>query len=260
MVYSNEELWEIQNRTRQVSSDPYKLFVAFTLSSLRDCCDDEEVTSDVIGTTIPSDIAKTIVDGCVEDFIDCMDNRNMIDIGENSYSIRNKRFIKKELLRTIFNFDFSGKETVIDSNCISNVSEDKSISKESNDKNMVYFQKIVMLADSTDDGYDKLTDMEAAVYCWGLFHSKNIISETGPCMYDKFMKKYKDYFGLGMFEVLGCVVDGQRFPYQYWSFSVDKIKAWNARNKQKSVVDEVNADEAADYWYDVALRGRFNEK
>lgn len=260
MVYSKEELWEIQNRTRLVSSDPYKLFVAFTLAALKECCDSDDGNFNVLGANISSDIAKTILNGCIEDFIDAIDNGNMIEIGETSYSIRNKRFIKKDLLSKVFNFDFSGDNVLVDQNSINNVSNNNSIAKESNDRNMIYFQKIVMLADSSDDGYDKLTDMEAAVYCWGLFHSKNIISETGPCMYHEFYEKYKDYFGLDMFDVLGCVIDGLRFPYHYWSFSADKIKAWNIKNKQKSIVDDIDAAEATNFWYEVALQKRFKEK
>lgn len=260
MTYTKEEIWEIQNRTRLISSDPFKLFVAFTLAALEDCCESDNENHNIFGTAIPSDIAKTIIDGCLEDFIDAAANGNMIEIGASSYSIRNKRLIKKDLLLKVFNIDFSNDSVTIDLNCINNVSENNYIAKESNNNNMVYFQKIVMLADSSDDGYDKLTDMEAAVYCWGLFHSKNTISETGPFMYHEFYEKYKNYFGLDMFDVLECVTDGQRFPYHYWSFSANKIRAWNAKNNQKSLVDDIDTSEAENFWYKIALQKRFKEK
>lgn len=63
-----------------------------------------------------------------------------------------------------------------------------------------------------------------------------------------------------MHEVMDCVCDGQRFPYHYWSFSADKVREWNKRNGQKSYVDEMDDEKAADFWYDTALNGKFKEK
>lgn len=257
-AYSKEDIYDIERNTRLVSSDPYKLFVAFVLSSFSDVVEDGD---DIIGSKFPEEVANEIIKDCIEDFINAADNGLTLEIWCKPYSIRNKRVLKKDLLPTIFKLKTENGISQLEIGNIFDVSiASNNTGKEANDENMSYFQKIVMLSDSTDDGYDKLTDMEAAVYCWGLFHSKNFIFETGPCMYSKFYEKYKDFFGLDMHEVMGCVCDGQRFPYNYWSFSAEKIRAWNKANNQRSYVDEIDGEEAKNYWYDKALPGRFKEK
>lgn len=256
--YTREELCEIINNTRANSSNPYKLFIAYVLASLSDLKDDEEQS--LFDMSIDKSIAINIVKDCTLDFKEALKNGCSIEINGKSYTIRNKSKVKSELLDKIFQLP-SGKMQQLKPEYI--FKQDQYVpyfTEEKQSDNMLYFQKIVMLSDSTNDGYDKLTDIEAAVYCWGLFHSKNISSPTGPYMYQKFYDKYKDYFDVGFYELTHCVNDGERFPYHYWSFSVSKIKKWNKDHNQKSYVNEVDNNKAVDFWYDIALRKRFLEK
>lgn len=69
--------------------------------------------------------------------------------------------------------------------------------------------------------------MEAAAYCWALFHRKNLNYPTGCFMYDKFYNQYKDCICQSMYEVIDCLKDGIKFPQRYFDFSASKIRAWN---------------------------------
>lgn len=256
-AYSKEELYDIEHNTRQISSDPYKLFVAFVLSSFSDVIEDGE---NLFDKYVPERIAKEIIDDCISDYTNAIETGLMIEIWNKPYSIRNKRIINTELLGKIFKLTIENETAKLEIGNIFDVSPSGHSAKEANDENMRYFQKIVMVADSTENGYDNLTDIEAAVYCWGLFHSKNIGLETGPYQYHRFYEKYNDCFGLDMLEVIDCLCDGLRFPYHYWSFSAEKIRRWNTKNKQKSVVDYISTEDANDFWYTKALTGNFIEK
>lgn len=259
--YSKEEIWEIENRTRIISSDPYKLYIAFALSSILDSVNDEdEPKESAIGITIPRKTAELIVSDCIMDFTSAIDNGCMIDIGNKRFSIRNRKRCKKDLLPGIFKFEDSDEVTITNKCIFIPDWPEVCFKKEEPADSMKYFQKIVYLSDSTDDGYDKLTDIEAAVYCWGLFHSKHSNSPTGAYLYSAFYDKYKNNFDVDFYELMECVRDGQKFPFEYWSFPVDKIKDWNKKHNQESVIDSVNENAAADYWYDVALKKRFLEK
>lgn len=256
--YSDEELYDIIHNTRMISSNPYKLFVAFVLSSLTDLLDEgQESVFDLLTDRL---VIFHVIQDCLDDFNAAMENGCMIDIFGKLYSIRNKSRVDTSLLARSFSLPITSLVKFSPKYIIKQGQYAIGFGPEKPSDNMLYFQKIVMLADSTDDGYDMLTDIEAAVYCWGLFHSRHSSEQTGACMYHNFYEKYKGNFDVDFYELMKCVKDGQRFPFDYWSFSVAKIKEWNKTHGQKSVVDEVNDDEAVNFWYDVAIKKRFLEK
>lgn len=256
--YSDEELYDIIYNTRMISSNPYKLFVAFVLSSLTDLLDEEQKSVfDLLEDRL---VIFHVIQDCLDDFKAAMENGCMIDIFGELYSIRNKSRVKTELLAGSFSLPITPLVKFSPKYIIKREPYSVGLDTEKPSDNMLYFQKIVMLADYVEDGYDKLTDIEAAVYCWGLFHSKHSNELTGPYMYDQFYNKYKNNFDVDYYELAKCVKDGLRFPFDYWSFSVAKIREWNKKHSQMSVVDEIDDKNAVDYWYDVAIRKRFLEK
>lgn len=268
--YTNEELYDIQNRTREISSDPYKLFVALVLSALSEALEDsddddeedaERTKREIIGAEIDAKYAKDTLSECIEDFTEAVKNRLQVNVGNASYTIRNAASIDTDRLEDVFVLAEKDGLAKITPDCINNLSVDITgdVRTQASDR-LSYFRKIVMLADSTDDGFDKLTDMEAAVYCWGLFLSKHITTPIGAFLYHEFWEKYKDYHGCEFKDVIKCLMDGKNIPDSYGSFDPVKIAIWNKRNNQKSVVNSVDSDEADNFWYDVALKHRFKEK
>lgn len=262
MKYKNYEecdIYTMINRTREISKDPYKLYVSSVLYGLMDMIDDENIKSP-IGIELDSREVKDLISECKEDFLSAIDTGAKIDINGTSYTIRNASNVSVEKIDCIFDLKEVNGITTINLSGIFDVSKEKQeyddVKKEANDS-IVYFQKIIYLTETTEEGYDKLTDMEAAAYCWALFHRKNLNYPTGCFMYDKFYNQYKDCICQSMYEVIDCLKDGIKFPQRYFDFSASKIRAWNKNNNQESVVDSVNKEKAADYWYNEASIKKF---
>lgn len=257
--YDECDIYTMLNRTREISKDPYKLYVASVLFGLMDMSEDENVKSP-LGLELNTKVVQDLISECKDDFLAAVSSGSKLDINGTAYSVRNAKNVSESKVNDIFNFKDENGKTTIGLQGIFDVTEEEQDFEERKKEtydNRSFFQKIVFLADNTDDGYDKLTDMEVAAYCWALFHRKNLNYPTGCYMFSEYFKKYEKYFGLTMIEVEECMVDGFRFPQRYFDFAADKVRAWNKKHNQESIVDSVDDEEAADYWYNTASVKKF---
>lgn len=257
--YNESDIYTMLNRTREVSKDPYKLYAATVLFGLMDMSEDENIKSP-IGLTFNTKEVQDLIGECKEDFLSAVETGAKIDINGTSYTIRNAKNISAENIGKVFAFKDNNGTTNINIQGIFNVTEEElefdERKKETYD-NRTFFQKIIYLTETTEDGYDKLTDMEVAAYCWALFHRKNLNHPTGCYMFSEYYDKYNKCFCQPMIEIENCMVDGVRFPQRYFDFSARKVREWNKKNNQKSIIDSVDEEKAADYWYDVASVKKF---
>lgn len=257
------EVDEILNDTRQISKDPYKLFVAFVLASIYDEFvyeDGEDIELKRLwNARVPKKVYDEIFNECVEDFMAAVNERLMISVMGEEYTIRNAREITEENLRNIFGFPSVNGFVIIDKALVTDFGSKLQPTfkdrLEYGKDNKLYFKKIVWLA--CHKRYDDLTDMEAAAYCFALHFSKNKATDIGKEYFLEWYDKWFDYFRLPKATVLSCLEDDVRYPQYYFSFSARKTREVNAILKQESAVDEVDEKEAEDYWYEVASIGKF---
>lgn len=262
MTYKNYEecdIYAMLHRTREISKDPYKLFTATVLYGLLEMCEDEN-TESPIGLVFDTKEVSDLISECKEDFLSAISNGAKIDINGSSYTIRNSKNVSEEKIDKVFNLEDENGSTQICLSGMFNVTEEEQDfeerKKESYD-DRTFFQKIIYLVETTEDGYDKLTDIEVADYCWALFHRKNLNYPTGCYMFGEYFDKYEKCFCQPMREIESCMRDNVRFPQRYFDFSARKMREWNKAHNQESVVDSVDEEKAADYWYNVASVGKF---
>lgn len=130
------------------------------------------------------------------------------------------------------------------------------ISREHAQANRTYLRQIIMLAeDDANNGWDKLTDIEVAIYCWALFYNKYQVDN-----WILFKQKYKEHLYVEEVDIFSCFNDKatlRQGPIGMYTFSKNKVQEWNKANKQKSIAVEIPIQKAEDYWYDVALQSTF---
>lgn len=234
--YDKVEIWQITQRTREICQNPFKLFTAYCISCLADSLDDGEEFSvdDMWGTEMDKDVLLNVVKYAVEDFESAVKNRIPVKVFGNTYTIRGGNSLPYDKFMEIFDFDESENGLVISKGKIRNFEaqcednyEDR---KEELKRSKEYYRKISD-AGKTDDGWDRLTDIEAAWYCWGLFCLQNHDSDNDV---SKFHEKYKDSYCLELDDLLKCTNHGRLDGI--YSFSVKKVTEWNKRNKQESSI------------------------
>ena len=264
--YSEEDLEVLLKEPWEVSDRPFMLHAAYALSSLYDLFADEEdefTIEDMWGCKISQGILDRLVEDVKADFNDAASNYKAVRIWNKTYSIRKVNAYDPKRLDLIFNFPLeNGEYTIIKEGVLNLVGptlkglEKYQVSKEQSKANRTYLRQIIKLAEDDDnDGWNKLTDMEIVVYCWALFYNKyqkdNFIH---------FSKEYADYIYVKESAIIGCLNEKgalMQRPSGMYAFSYDKVMAWNESNKQKSFAATIPANEADDYWYDVALKKTF---
>ena len=269
--YTKEEIYQICKKTREVSSDPYSLFVAYVLYALFEYLDEEfefeneeDHFEEYWHTTISHKEFWDIIGNAADDFVSAVENHLQVDINGQSYTIRHASEFDKTKLKNIFWFNKHAKDGMcpVRIEYINNVNaaDEKTFVERKNDakENQEYFRSIVYATDKLGK-YDELTDIEAAAYCFGLYFSKHVIINIDKKYVLEFMAEYEDYFGLDMETMCSCILDNLKYPQYYYSFSAEKIRAFNKRHNQTSVIDTINRKDADDYWYEVAVKGRFKE-
>lgn len=260
--YDNIELYQLINETWEVTDRPYLLFTSYALSCLSEALesDDGDDDNDIWGKRIPERILKSVVKNAVENFNDAAMSGTRIDVWGRPYSIRQPNGYDKNRLVDIFDFPLSDGEYTVTKEGVMKLADGEFFgfqkNKESLSKNKDFLRKVIMLAEDDDnDGWDKLTDMEVAVYCWGQFYQKH--------QYDNdvlFMEEYKDYLDVTISDMHRCMNEYsmlQKHLHGLYAFDHDKVMAWNKSNGQESVVDEIQSEKADDYWYDVAIKSTF---
>lgn len=255
--YTEEELYAITDKPREISADPYKLFTAMVLQALKEftILDDEEEEEErkLWGNNIAIQDFQAILKDCIEDFMAAIKEGCRIDIGKGSFTIRNGESVDAEKLRIIFQFPkYTEGYLTISKDGIYNVNgaqQTDSVAEQRRQtaRNREMAIRIYYLGND-DEGWFALTDMERAVYTWVIYYQKHKDKLT-PNAVEHWYSKYKDYFALPLKDVLSCLKDGLEAPQNAFSFSDDKVQAYNRRTESKSSLSTIDYDTAADHWY-----------
>lgn len=219
------------------------------------------------GFKIDAAIHKTILECSAEDFIEAMNGGMTVRIKDKPIRIPKNENVTKEILATkIFQFqpDNNPNSTeemlVIDRNQIYEVEDNPINGNQSTEigeevkKSREFFKKLVYLVEKTDDGWDKLTDIEAACYVWGLQMAKydgKYVKEVPDKVLAAVERINRDVGDFTLEELTSCWVreyDSASVGVDT-QFSVTKMEHWAEGEGQKSIVNRVNQKIADDYWY-----------
>ena len=264
--YEESELDILMNEPWEVSDKPYMLHAAYALSCLHDMLidDDEEDDEDksIWGMSVSKNIIDRMVIDIKEDFNDAASNYKQIKIWGRSYAIRKVNSYDRKRLDMIFQFPVNNGEYIINKEGVLNLESESSndntyeLAVKESQENRTYLRKIIALAeDDKNDGWDKLTDMEIILYCWGLYYSKYQNNN-----FIKFKDEYKDYFYVNESDIEKCFTEKSKLrgcPVGMCAFSFSKVQEWNRLNKQKSYASKISKEDADEYWYSNAINGNF---
>ncbi|MGN1089504.1 MAG: hypothetical protein ACI4Q6_03810 [Huintestinicola sp.] len=271
--YSHQEIDVLMNEPWEVSDQPFKLHAAYALSCLYETFaeadyDDEEESPDdnrdcIWGMKVGKKMLDRLVADVMCDFNDAADNYKSIKIWGKNYRIRKVNSYDHKRLGLIFRFPEKDGEYTITKDGVLNlygITPDSlksyEVSKEHAKDNRTYLRQIIKLAeDDEHNGWDKLTDMEVAVYCWALYYNKYQFDN-----FVQFQKLYKDYIYVSVRDMEKCFNEQATLrhnPNGMYTFSHEKVSEWNRENNQLSEAENIPSEEAEDYWYEVALKTTF---
>lgn len=266
--YTPSEIETMMREPWEISDNPYMLHAAYALSSLYDLCstddDGEKMPIDEIWEcSIPQDMMRRLADDIAADFNDAADNRKPVKIWGKSYSVRKVNAYDHKRLHLIFDFPLQGDDYLIAKEGVLNLAgptydplKQYETTREQAQANRTYLRQIIMLAEDDDNnGWEKLTDMEIAYYCWALFYNKHQSNN-----WVQFSHEYRDYLYADEREARSCFTakaELRNGPVGMYTFCRDKILEWNRRSGQESAAILIPEKDAEDYWYDVALKKTF---
>ncbi len=268
--YSASDLDILMHEPWEISDQPYRLHAAYALSCLFETfqtdaeeCGDEFSPNDMWGFKITKKILDRLVVDIESDFNDAASNYKQVRIWGKSYSVRKVNAYDHNRLHLIFKFPETDGDYTITKEGVMNlcgivpdILQKYEISREKAQANRTYLRQIIMLAeDDVNNGWDKLTDMEVAIYCWALFYNKYQVDN-----WILFKQKYKEHLYVEEADIFGCFNEKailRQCPIGMYTFSQNKVQEWNEANKQKSIAAEIPIQKAEDYWYDVALQSTF---
>lgn len=271
--YNESDLHLLLNEPWEVSDRPYMLHAAYALSCLHEAVapidndDEEEETfskDDIWGCTIPKTILDRLVSDITENFNGAAANGQRVDIWGRSYSVRRCNAYDPKRIHLIFDFPVENGEYTITKEGVKNLSgpvpevlQKYEATLDEVKANKLYLRQVIMLAeDDKNNGWDKLTDMEVAMYCWALYYNKH---QSDNLM--EFQRLYKDYIYMNMDVMKSCFTDKAMFrerPVGMYTFSARKVKEWNDEAEQLSEASKIPESAATDYWYEVALKKTFS--
>ena len=243
------EIDALMNNPRDCASNPYVLFILFVLDTLDgmlisdDDYDEDEEKPKIWGRKIDAVVFDRLLRESDVDFIECALNKSPIRIGGHGYTIRHAEEMNKELLTQAFCFDKSDNDYIIAPDGV-NVEHKNNYSQRKNElrENKSLLRKIVYVVDNCDDGWDSLSDIEAAAYCWYLNQRKEM-----PLDVHEWFEKYQGYFELSLAEVKSVCVNGELSGI--YCFSAKLVDKWNKKNGWKSPTESVTDDEADEKWF-----------
>ena len=270
--YHKFELDTLLHEPWEISDQPFKLHAAYALSSLYDVCVETESYDESDGKPDPEciwgmKIGKKFLDRLVRDvacdFNDAADNYKPVTIWGRNYAIRKANSYDHKRLGLIFNFPLENGDYTIAMDGVMNLSgvtpgilKPYEITREQAKRNRTYLRQIIMLGeDDETNGWDRLTDMEVAVYCWAQFYNKYQSDN-----FVQFQKEYRDYMYVSQKDMESCFnaqASLRLNPNGMYTFSCEKVMEWNAVHGQESEAARIPANDADDYWYNTALKGTF---
>lgn len=260
--YDNIELYQLMSEPWEITDRPYLLHAAYALSCLSEALEDDEEDekTTIWGKTIPEQILKSIVKNAAENFNDAAHNGTRIDVFGRTYSIRKPNAYDPKRLKDIFDFPLNNGEYTITYEGVKKLVDGEHFgfqqNKEVFNANKSFLRKVIMTAeDDANDGWDKLTDMEVAVYCWAkYYHRFQNDNEIA------FAEKYKEYLYVSIDEIRNCLNEHStknNCLHGMYCFDYAKVMNWNKENRQHSVIDSISDEEADDYWHNTALKKSF---
>lgn len=270
--YSSSEAFEITEHPELIRREPYKLFTSYFWNALvnffdaeeddEDSDDKEENDSmDIDGKEISCEDYFKLFNNCFNDFLGAASTNSTIQIKGKSYRVPDQDYPLRKL-RSIFIFDKEDDYFIIQRSGLHELVNGSNTTSKlmQNRQDRIFFQKIVALAeDDKNNGWDELTDMEAAVYYWGFYLQKYQGDPLPTVDLDKALKPIKKELGIEWKDLEWCMKrKAKDSEINVMSqFSSDKIMAWNNKHKQKSIVDDYDDDKAYQYWINTAINGNF---
>ena len=259
--YSQYELDKIINRVGEIANNPHMLFTAYAISNLCDLVVDEECdeTANIAviwGATVPIRIIDHMVKDIVLEFVSAIENDLQVMVFGQWRTIRNAERVNTKALSNIFNFSVENECYIIAQDGIMNLDNITILPYEER-KNMridtlEYFRKIVYVVETDEnDGWYKLTDMEAAFYCWGFYYAQHHDDNL-----QKFFTKYSKNLNLELDEIKKGCGEQKEMGFRtkgLLTFTANAIRKWNKANQVSSIIDQQDSDKADEYWYGCAL-------
>ncbi len=266
-AYSDYDIHLFFAEPREICDRPYMLHAAFLLSCLFEAYtpdedeDEQPKLEDAWNWKIPKNILHSIVKNANEQFVYASDHGTQIDVWSKGFSIRKVNAYDKARLGDIFNFPTNGDNYIVTKTGVMNLAGGSSSEahKEFKDEfsdNKSYLRKVIMTAeDDTNDGWNKLTDMEVTMYLWALYYRKH--ESDNDVEFRELYKK--DLYTLASEDkkCWNAVAQLRSKPHGLYTFSASKVREWNEQHKQPSIIDSIDATKAEDYWYDVAIKTTF---
>lgn len=250
----------------------WELFITYFWDKLRSECyqmryddEDPDLVPDysefsIDGMKIDRSTFMIMLKSSAEDYLEAMHGRMTVRIDDRPFRVPSDDSVTYELLVTQV-FMFKGMtdddlETVT-------ISKDRVYTFEkceladpnaSKRENRKFFHKLTWLIECTDDGWDTVTDMEAAAYMWGynMYRHEGMPVKNLPVEVNNALAKIEKVVGMdNSFAITDCWETEFRSAVVSvdTQFSAEKVRDWNARNRQKSIVDGTDEDKAEDYWY-----------
>lgn len=257
-----------------VAKNAWMLFVAYFWDGFKSECyhmqyedEDPELVPDyseydINGMSIEKETFDIMLNSAADDYLEAMHNRMTVRIADKPFRVPSNENVTKEILvHDIFQFKVRNPDShrpylSIQKSDIYEIddTEQKDPAEEKRDSRL-FFHKIVLLVETTDDGWDILTDMEAAAYEWAfvMYKYEDELVKDMANEVNKAFQKIEEEIG---FDNAYCITDCWISDFKSavvsidTQFSAEKIRSWNAANKQKSLVDDIDAKKANDYWYD----------
>ena len=267
--YSETDIYIFTERTREISRNPYQLFTAYIIAALTDLIHngpDDDQNPFIWGKTVPVEVFDRFYQSAIKDFVEAKENGLTIDIKGKPYTIRNSIKIDEQKLQEAFQFPVYDGEYSICKTGVKNVEENPttfSDQRKALKDDSLYLRKIIYMAyDDENDGWDKLTDIEAAAYVWAFHMAKALRNNQN--INDRYIVNWwqecRKYVDIPLKEIRSTWND--RFKVAEIAdsicvFSADKIREWNKANNQESVVDSIDDQTADDYWYNQAVNKDF---
>ena len=273
--YDKSLLKEMLSDPRCIRNNPYLIFIAYFWDKLKDYLYQYEFAEEepedtpeyddytIDGKSIGINIFETILGACMEDIVSAQKNRLTVRINDKPFRVNKFPEIDTAALPKFFNFEEHDDMVTISLDKVNTyipTGDDYEMTVGQQTKNSrSYFHKIVYLVENDDEGWDKLTDIEAVAYTWAVKMAKYESKDAVACMPEilKFVK-YVDREICDMdieslpdcwihdFNLAKVIIDAQ--------FSATLMEKWNKKHKQKSYIDEIDDEKAKEFWYDNCTR------
>lgn len=251
----------------------WELFISFFWERLRSECyqmlyedEDPDRVPDyreftIEGEELDKETFTIMLETSADDYLEAMHRRMTVMIGERPFRVPSDDDVTKDrLTKDLFSFptiEIRGYEDCVKiiKDCVYTFDkgQDTDPSEERREARKM-FHRITWLVECTDDGWDRLTDMEAAAFEWAfkMYKKEGMFVKDVPIEVNKAFVRIEKFIGL---ENAYCITDCWISDFKSakvqidTQFSAAKVREWNERNHQKSIVDTVDQETADAYWY-----------